>query len=260
MNDTFFHLSAFAGAKTDSTANENAPAVQDDVFTISANNRFIVPDDLRAFYASVMNDTASRARLTAPSLRNEGLPEIHPLTVSDDPATNPIGSYWGENGPMVKRNEEVGLESSNGASTVDRVHAFVCWRSRLMGIPAGKRMTIVGTSTQTLVLDSWTTGGITLDQVLPVGRYGVIGMHVACNDAYAARLLFPRGGTFRPGCPVAMTVGGFEHWGVFRSGRLGLWGTFDQVAQPQLQLIGNAAGAETATVFLDLVKLSDTIG
>jgi hypothetical protein len=251
-----FHLAVFAGAKTDSTLNENAPSVQDQALTRSANSRYIMPEPLSILYASVMNDTITRARITAPSLRNLGLPEIYPVTVSDDPATNPKGSFWGTNGPKVQKNEEVGVETSNGASTVDRVHALVVFHRQTMPVPAGQRMTIVGTSAQTLVLDEWTSGGITLDQVLPPGRYAVIGMHVTCNDAYAARLVFPGGYSLRPGCPVAMAAGGFVEGDYFRNGRLGEWGRFDHTAQPQLELIGNAAGAETATVVLDLVALA----
>lgn len=251
----YFHFAAFGGTKTDSTANENAPAVIDNGLTTSANNRYISPARMEVFAAGAMNDTITRARITAPSLRNEGLPEIYPVTVSDDPATNPQYADWDHNCPVIQLNEEFGIESSNGASTVDRIHAWLAFRERMMPVPPGKKMTIVGTSAQTLLLDAWTLGGITLDQVLPFGRYAVIGMHCTCNDAWGARLVFPRGGSYRPGAPVAMAVGGYDVNGLFRAGRLGEWGRFESVAQPQLELIGNAAGAETATCILDLVSL-----
>lgn len=254
------HLLAFAGAKTDSTNNENAPAVADQGINSSSNGRFILPADVRAVYATIMNDTITRARLTAPSLRNEGLPEIHPVTVSNAPATNPIGAYWGEQGPLVRKNEEFGLESSNGASTIDRVHSLVLIRDRVEAVKEGRRMTIFGSSTITLVQDAWALGTITLDQTLPVGRFQVIGMHAWGTNCYGARLVFPRNGFWRPGCPAAIAVGGFEQWGAFRAGRLGAWGEFDQVAQPQLEAIGHTAGASTISVYLDLVKISDQIG
>jgi len=255
-----FHLAAFGGAKTDSTANENVPAVVDNNLTTSANSRYISPDNLQIFAAGIMNDAITRARITAPSLRNEGLPEIYPVTVSDDPATNPVVAFWGDNAPRIRKDEEFGVECSNGASTIDRAHAMLFLRSMKKPVPPGKRMTVVGTSTQTLLLDAWTLGGITLDQTLPVGQYAVIGMHVTCNDAWAARLVFPRSGAYRPGCPVAMAVGGYVVDDPFRAGKQGEWGRFSHNAQPQLELIGNSAGAETATVILDLVKLEGTGG
>ena len=250
-----FHLAAFGGAKTDSTANENVPAVTDNGLNTSSNSRYFAPENVTVFAATIMNDAITRARITAPSLRNEGLPEIYPVTVSDDPATNPVVAYWGDNGPRIRKDEEFGVECSNGASTVDRAHAALFFRAQRKPVPPGKRLTIVGTSAQTLLLDAWTLGGITLDQTLPVGNYAVIGMHVTCNDAWCARLVFPRASTLRPGCPVAMGIGGYEPRGLFRCGEQGEWGRFSHNAQPLLELIGNSAGAETATIYLDLVQL-----
>lgn len=250
-----FHTLAFAGAKTDSTANEAAPGVVDPGWTLNAQNRYILPSKMRVFASTAMNDTITRARLNAPSLRNFGLPELFPNTVSDDPAAIPLVNYWGDNGPEVQATEAIGVDTSNGASTVDRVHAALWLRTKVTPVPAGKRSTIVGTSTQTLLLDQWTTGTITLDQDLPFGRYGVIGLAVVCNDAWAARLVFPGNQTMRPGVPVAMTYAGVDAVQYFRAGRQGLWGEFVSTQPVQLDLIGNAAGAETATVFLDLVAL-----
>lgn len=160
---------------------------------------------------------------------------------------------------MLRRNEEVGVECSNGASTSDFARAALWVSNRFEPVPNGSRLTIVGTSTQTLVQDAWTLGGITLDQVLPVGRYSVIGLHVTCTAAAFARLVFPRGGTWRPGVGTTPTVGGFNQANHFRSGELGDWGQFDSIAQPQIELLGTTAGSQTATVILDLVQVSQSV-
>lgn len=254
-----FHLAGFGGAKTDSTNNQNVPAAPDNALTLSANNRYISPDNVKVFAAICMNDTVARARITAPSLRNIGLPEIYPLLVAATPTGDPKYAYWDTYGPMIMRNEEFGVEASNGASTIDFAVAGVWFRNRVDPVPPGPRLTVVGTSTQTLVQNNWTLGGITLDQVLPVGRYSVIGMHCTCTAAAFARLVFPRGGTWRPGVQATATVGGFNQAGWFRSGEQGDWGQFDQIAQPQVELFGTTAGAQTATVILDLVQMSQTV-
>lgn len=251
-----FHLLAFGGLKTDSTANEAAPGVVDQGWTLNPQSRYIFPKRMKAFAATVMNDTITAARINAPSLRNLGLPEIYPTTVSDDPAASPAVCYWGDNGPELQATEAVGLDTSNGASTVDRVHAGLWVRERIQPVPSGKRFTITGTSTQTLLLDAWTSGNITLTQELPFGTYSVIGMHCVCNDTYLARLIFPGYTAWRPGCPSTMVYGQFDQRELFRHGKQGEWGQFVQTNIPQLELIGNAAGAETATVFLDLVAVS----
>lgn len=255
-----FHLAAFAGANTDSTNNENVPAVSDQGLTTSGNSRYLSPADLMVIAAFAENDAIARARITAPSLRNTGLPEIYPLHVVAETTGDLKYAFWGQNGPRLKRNEEFGVEASCGVSTVNVTFAALWLMERMDPVPAGKRMTIVGTSAQTLVANAWTLGGITLDQVLPTGRYAVIGMHCTCNDAIFARLQFPRGGQWRPGVAVTNSVGGYDPQGIFRAGRLGDWGQFDSVAGPQLELLGGTAGAETATVILDLVQVSSDLG
>jgi hypothetical protein len=250
------HLAAFGGAKTDSTANQNIPAVIDNALVTSANARYIAPSNVQVVAAMVANDTITRARITAPSLRQEGLPEVFPLTAQDAQPANPIVCLYDNYGPSIRGNEEFGVEASNGASTIDRAHAWLVLRDRMSGVPNGKRMRIVGTSAQTLLLDGWTLGGITLDQVLPFGTYAVIGMACVCTAAFGARLVFPQGGMWRPGCPVSPTVGQVDHNQAFLAGKLGEWGRFPSIAQPQLELIGTTAGAQTATVILDLVQVS----
>jgi hypothetical protein len=192
-------------------------------------------------------------------LRQEGLPEIYPVTVLAVPGASPNVAFFESNGPTIQRNEEFGIECSNGASTVDRANAALWLSMRMTPVNNGRRLTVFGTSTQTLLQSGWTLGGITLDQTLPVGRYQVIGMNVVCNDALAGRLVFPRQSTFRPGAPAGASVGGFERLNKFRSGNMGGWGEFDSIAQPQLELFGVTAGAETAQVILDLVQVSQSV-
>lgn len=250
------HLLAFGGAKTDSVANEAAPGVVDPGWTLNAQNRYIAPKKLKCVWSTVLNDTLTAARINAPSLRNLGLPEIYPGTVSDDPAASPALAIWREFGPEIQATEGFGIDTSNGASTIDRVHAGLQVRDSFNPVPAGKRFTITGTSTQTLLLDEWTTGTITLNQELPYGTYSVAGMACVCNDAYLARLVFPGNTYWRPGCPVVFTYGQFDPVQLCRNGNLGEMGQFISTQPPQLELIGNAAGAETATVYLDLVAVN----
>ena len=251
-----FHTLAFGGAKTDSTANEAVPGVVDPGWTLNAQNRYISPTKLKVFAGMMLNDTLTAARINAPSLRNLGLPEVYPGTVSDDPATFPAFAVWGLDGPEIQATEGFGMDASNGASTIDRAHGGLWVRDKVEPLPAGKRFTITGTSTQTLLLDAWTTGTITLNQELPYGTYAVIGMNCVCNDAYLARLVFPGLTAWRPGCTVQFVYGQYDTRDYWRAGKLGQWGQFISTQPPQLDLIGNSAGSETATVYLDLVAVN----
>lgn len=250
------HLAAFRGAKTDSTLNENIPALIDNALVTSANSRYISPANVNVFAAMAGNDTITRARISAPSLRQEGLPEIYPVSVSALQTLAPLVCLYDMLTIGIRANEEFGVEASNGASTVDFAQAWLALRDRIVPMPSGKRMRIFGSSTQTLIASAWTLGGITLDQVLPYGLYAVVGMAVVCTSCFAARLVFPQGGMWRPGCPVSPTYGGIDANQFFMAGNLGEWGRFPSIAQPQLELAGSTAGAQTANVILDLVQVA----
>ena len=83
-----FHLAAFSGAKTDSTANEAIPRVADGALSVSGSNNYLAPEHLSIFAALVYHDAVLRARIVAPSLRNEGLPEIFPVNATAEPSAN----------------------------------------------------------------------------------------------------------------------------------------------------------------------------
>ena len=251
------HLVAFSGAKTDSTNDEAAPTIADLTVTrTAAGNKYLCPFDCQVVAAHVLNDTITRARLNYPSYRNLGLPEIFPLTALAEPSANFAICKYGLNGPRIRKGEEFGVDSSNGASTVDTVHAGVWLMDAFTPIPPGRRFTVRGTAAQTLVASAWTSASIALDQTLPFGRYAVIGMRVTCNDGVLARLAFPGQPMYRPGCHVGETIAIDDYRQSFRAGEFGMLGVFEQTAPPQLEILGGTAGAETPAVILDLVDLN----
>jgi len=252
------HLLMWSGAKTDSTANEAAPAVADNVITRSANpNNYLMPWDGTILAGFALNDTITRARYVYPSMRNLGLPEIFPVTALAEPSADFQIFRPGWQGPKFRRTEELGAESSNGASTVDTIHIGALIGDQMVPLPAGKRFTVSGTAAQTLVANAWTSAAIALDNVLPFGRYAVIGMAATCNDGIAARLIFPNALGYRPGVQVGETniITDYQQSG--RYGEWGEWGRFEQTSPPQLEVLGGTAGAETPRVYLDLVALDE---
>lgn len=251
------HTFGFAGAKTDSTANENIAAPADASLTRTANgNQYLMPYDAQIIWAAALNDTITSATLQYPSYRDVGVPYISPL--------NPVAAFtgevftcqWGDNGPRVRKTEELGAQVSNGASTVDTAAVLLSISDGKVPLPAGRRFTVHGTTTQTLVANAWTLGGITLDQTLPFGRYGVIGLEFTGSNAILGRLVFTANTYYRPGAVTHQTVGLGDRAQIMRYGRQGLLGTFDQTSPPNCELLGFTAGAQTYQVILDLVQMS----
>lgn len=252
-----FHLAAFGGAKTDSTANQNVPATaSEQALSVSANNRYISPKKVKIFCAFAQNDTISGARINAPSLRNLGLPEIYPVNpAAAVAATSPV-DYRGDDGIEIQATEEFGVDVSNGASTVDFAEAGLWFRDSIDPIPPGKRFTITATATITGVRDSWVNGQLTFTQILPFGTYGVIGMYAQGTAVAFARLVFPFYAAWRPGVLCNPTFGSIEPLQIFRHGKLGLWGNFVSTAQPSLEIFNTTAGATSMVIGLDLVAIN----
>lgn len=251
-----WHLAMFAGAKTDSTADQAIPIVADPALTPFSTSAYLLPKNLECFGLMAANDTITRARLVTESLRTLGLPEIFPLNVVAEP-TLPIGVDYRLDDPIpLKANDSISIQCSNGASTADFAWGAAWLRSQKWPVPPGPRTTLTGTSTQTLVANAPTLGGITFDQTPPVGMYSVIGLKVVCADAWFARLVFPMDQSFRPGVVTGETVAGWEYTQQDRHGKLGEWGRFYSVNLPQLEILGHTAGAETARVYMDVVQMS----
>lgn len=251
-----FHLAAFGGAKTDSTANQNVPATAtEQALSVSANNRYISPKKVKVFAAYGQNDTISACRINAPSLRNLGLPEIYPLNpTAAAVAAGPI-DYRVNDEIEIQATEEFGVDMSNGASTIDFAEAGLWFRDVIEPIPPGKRFTITATAAITGVRDAWVNGVLTLTQILPFGTYAVIGMYCSSAATTFARLVFPFQSYWRPGCLCTPTFGGAEPLQIFRHGKLGSWGQFLSTSQPTLEIFVTTAGAATPIVGLDLVAV-----
>jgi hypothetical protein len=97
----------------------------------------------------------------------------------------------------------------------------------------------------------WTNCPITFDDSLPVGHYQVVGMRAEGASLVAARLVF-KGYGWRPACLGNVTP---QQYGsdIFRNGNLGVWGEFDSINPPTLDILCNAADTAQYGI-LDLIK------
>ena len=233
----------------------NLTPVNDAIVTQSANARFIFPMDYQVIAAQVVGNAVLRARLNAPSFRNIALPELSPLRVIAQQGANPVLVDPPPGSLKVMRNEEVGIDVSHAGVGADNVFAGLWVTPQFMPAPPGPVFSVVASVTSTLIVGQWVLGNLVFEQTLPVGRYTVIGMHCQCNDGIFARLAFPGNAQFRPGVPCVEALGSYINPQVFRYGGHGTFGSFDSTAGPNIEILGLAAGAETASVVLDLIKV-----
>ena len=249
------HMAGLYSAVADAAVYATVSAIVDNSLSISSNNRFIMPRDMRVVGAAAMSDAITAARINAPSLRNIAYPEIYPTNVSATPVDDFPLIWYGNNGPKVQQGEEVGVDMSRGTGTVDTGYAFLWLQDKYDAPPQGQTITITATATIVYVLGSWVPANLTFSQTLPSGRYAVTGFTAYGTNFLAARLIFPGDNTYRPGIVNGATYGNSLGYPFLRAGYVGLMGTFVNTSQPMVEGLGTTAGSQTLNMLIDLVKI-----
>lgn len=103
----------------------------------------------------------------------------------------------------------------------------------------------------------WSASPVIFRQALRSGTYAVVGMKASSPTCTAARLIFGNQGE-RPGTIGSNTLENTveQMGGLFRYGRLGLWGTFRDTNPPQVELLcSDADPVATQQFYLDVIKI-----
>lgn len=253
-NRTFFHLLAFRGSVTNGTTNTAIAGVADNIIGKAASGAFLFQESLpiRAGVAGGVN--ASRSRINTPNVRQVGLPYIAPISTG---ITNPSPlnvADFGDRGPTPSAADEVSIEATHTDAGAQIQWAGLWVKRDKKPWTPGDRYRVRGTATITGVVGSWASGAITLDQNLPAGIYEIQGMDAFGTNLLLARLIFTGGG-FRPGCAARNTVANVPN-PLFTDGRLGVYGQFDTVALPQLEIYVEAANS-AQEVYLDICRIGN---
>lgn len=154
------------------------------------------------------------------------------------------------------------LSATQAASAVEthRVIVFLT-DGNIAPMPAGARIeTVLADAQAAAVANAWTAVAVVFQQALRAGTYAVVGLSAHGVTMTAARLVFGNQGA-RPGVIGTNGVLGtmaqpdFAN-GLFRQGRLGVWGTFTHTNPPVVEVLCQAADAAATMRFaFDLVKI-----
>lgn len=249
------NLVAFYASVAQDAALTNLTPVTDPLVTVTSNNRVIFPEDYTVGAIQGLIVDGSRMRINTPSVRSIALPEVYPTKITADQGTNPVicGPMW--NTVRIPRNDEFGFDVSRAGVGAGDCFAGLWVGRAFTPAPSGPTFTMRATATATLTVGTWVQGNLSFDQTLPNGRYAITGMVAIVNDGVFARLTFPGQTQYRPGVPCIEAYGSYVNPPMFRYGAFGLFGEFDQTSQPGIEILGNAAGAESGVFLLDLVKI-----
>lgn len=247
-------VAAYYKSQTNGVTYDPLSVVSDQALTPAQSQGYQFPRNWRVAKSFAMGVNLSAARINAPSLRNIMLPEIIPALPSATVTTRPPVVDYGLNGPLIQANEACVIETSRAGADAQPVTGALWLYERMSPTPGGQIFTAVASFTNTLIAGNWTLSALTFNQTLPAGKYTVVGMEVTCGDAALARLVFPGFNQWRPGCIVDLAYGNQIQPGYFRMGAMGVWGEFFNTAQPQIEVFGLVAGAETGAAYIDLIK------
>ena len=232
-----------------------------------SGNDYIVPSDMNKIqwiYANGAN--IARARIQSPSILRK-MPagvEIAPLDISASP-TSPQGTVMDlvEN-PMVLDNQEAlsaYIANDNNSEYETILVSLTNGNNKLVyQVPGGglvdisklPKMTLRATGTTTISANAWTLASMTYSSI-PSGKYAIVGMKPIGATCLGGRLVIP-GYNWRPGT-IGSVAESSQDWKRFSDGSLGIYGVFDHLNPPNLEMLCTAA--DTAqTLYLYCVKIA----
>jgi len=226
------------------------PAVADQVIAIVNNcYQFITTRNIIKAAAFIPNGTI--CRLSSPTYNRGFQPTVDPINPTAAPPGNlpAVCEYLGRGPDIPKLENFQPLTTRTGAAIAD-VSVGIWSTPNFTPAPPGKCYTIRGTANATGALGGWRLGQIVFDQNLPYDTYKCVGLRVDGANCLYARLVFP-GQYERPGCIANLDETSWVYPD-FRFGRGGLYGTFTNIALPQLEVLGTGAVA-AQSVYLDLI-------
>ena len=239
-------------ASVDQPALTAIAALADPVLTISGNN-LQVPSATPALGLAVgIGVNLTRFQLQSPSLRRFINFESRPIHRSVTPLSpNPAIDFM-DNVLELDAGEQLQAWTAEDGAGATRMNAIVNLLDKDVTSATGAIFTLRATGATTLVAFSWTNGALTLDQVLPVGQYAIVGARCESAGLLAFRFVF-QNQTPRPGGIGNLTESTLT-LPRQRFGGWGIWGTFDNWTIPTVDYFSSSA--DTAEVLaLDLVKV-----
>lgn len=254
MFTTVVYSDSTSAAQTDT----DIPLVSDPSVTI-LNSHPLFPIPVWIEWAYALGLTVTRVRISTPRLKPILRPVISPV---DQSATVTDGfrllKYY-EQPVMLNPVEEVQMLRTNTTAVAERDAVVLTVGDRNYNVPQGECYCGRYTTSFTPTVVVWSSGSITLDDTLQVGRYSIIGHRVVSANTVAARLIFPGAPIagalpqIRPGI-LGYGTDAFQGHPEFRFGRLGEHGQFESFALPSLEVFQTTATANPEG-FFDLVNV-----
>lgn len=246
-----FHLAAFSESQ-DSAVLTNIAALADQALQINGDD-LIVPNDIPMLLGAYgLGPNLTRVQIISPSIRRTFPQEHVPIDVSALPTDRLLVDWYGDSAIQLDSGEQLNTQMAESNAAASRGTVFVWLGDRVPSPQYGDIRTIRVTSTTAAVANVWSNIPITFNDVLPSGTYALVGAELISTNMQGFRFAF-KGGSYRPG-GIGGTAVSARPNPLFRRGGLGVWGTFENLTPPSVDVLCNGADASFAGE-LDVVYL-----
>lgn len=248
-----FHLCAWYESKDPAGALVLLNAVPEQTLFAQGDD-IRVPETLANIIGQValINDASGvRAQVQSPSLRILTNLDIEPIILAAVFGSPPEVSFHPVNPIPVTAEESLNFAVESDPAAPAAHYGLVWIADGAQVQVTGHLFTVRATATIQQVAGAWVNGNMAFGQVLPAGRYQIVGMRVRSTDCVAARLVFPEQ-IPRPGVPVVNAIADVDPR-AFRFGRSGVWGEFPHTTPPTLDVLGGVQAAQV--ILLDLIRV-----
>lgn len=244
------HLACNYGSIAGS-ANTDLPAITDGILSIR-NSHYTPSNNMNLYAAVALGDLLLRARNYSAHVRRYA-PNYLQYVIN--------GAAFGEDTPVVDMMsfpfvlpgaEEIIWQVSNSGAGPTATYLFSWIAPSFTPAPSGEIYGMYGTSTTASVANTWTTISMNWDFQLPQGTYAIVGGAYYGTTALAFRTIVD-GQFWRPG-GLGNAVEGQRLWRKQRMGGMGLWGTFNTVTLPRIEVL-NGGAVSVHTVYLDVIRI-----
>lgn len=197
----------------------------------------------------------NQMRITAPSLRERSLYQVAPLAIAAtdvQPGASQIVIDLRDSPLELVVGEQMNAEAL-GTVVTQEMWCGACLADGPIAPVKGKIFTIRTTgAAAALSIGLWNNRALTFDEDLPRGRYQIVGMRAESAGLIAARCVFVGSG-WRPGT-IGKAIVSQEQNDLFRQGRMGVFGEFEDIEPPTVDFLSLAADT-LLYVYLDLIQI-----
>jgi len=225
----------------------------DDHVTVGAD-LIVVPELNNLMAVMAFGVDTTRAQIASPHLRKLGYHELSKVSLAADPipGVERLEDYSEAPLPLI-HGESLQFRSSTTAANITQA---ILWLSDGAVLPIKEpQRTIMYTFATVTPAGAWTPVVLVATQVLPAGRYAVVGMQVITATVQHAARLVPIAHPWRPGVPTNLRATA-DLSDKFRNGNKGVFCEFEFDQPPGLQLMGTGASG-AGELYLDIVQIRE---